>query len=66
LESETQADTSEGLQTMNINDLEVIEHYYQVDQGLQEASKRSKEILKLVKQTKHWDKPENERKWFHI
>ena len=51
---------------MNINDLEVIEHYYQVDQGLREASKRSKEILKLVKQTKHWDKPENERKWFHI
>ena len=51
---------------MHIRDLEVIEHYYTSDEILQEASKRHKELLKLMKQARHWDKPETERKWFHI
>ncbi len=51
---------------MNIRDLEVIEHFYNNDVNLKDTSKREKEILKLVKEAKHWDKPENERKWFYI
>lgn len=51
---------------MNSNDLEVIEHFYHTDVNLKEISKRQKEILKLIKQARNWDKPENERKWFHI
>jgi hypothetical protein len=51
---------------MSLSDLEVIEHYYQSDQQLREASKRQKELTKLIRQVKQWDKPENERKWFHI
>eukprot|EP00347_Sterkiella_histriomuscorum_P015336 403357409 len=66
LENDNEADVREGLQTMNVKDLEVIEHYYNQDVNLKEVSKRQKEILKLIKQAKHWDKPENERKWFHI
>ncbi len=66
LEKDLEADVPEGLQTMNVNDLEVIEHFYNTDGSLKETSKRQKEIMKLIKQAKHWDKPENERKWFHI
>ena len=51
---------------MSIHDLDVIEHYYNSDETLIEASKRHKEINKLIKQAKHWDKPETERKWFYI
>jgi hypothetical protein len=40
LEKDTEADVSEGLQTMSIHDLEVVEHYYNVDPNLQEVSKR--------------------------
>jgi hypothetical protein len=49
LEKDTEADVSEGLQTMSIHDLEVVEHYYNVDPNLQEVSKRQREILKLIK-----------------
>jgi hypothetical protein len=34
---------------MNVKDLEVIEYYYQNDYNLKEVSKRSKEILNLIK-----------------
>jgi hypothetical protein len=53
---------------MQLSDLEVIEYYYveSGDEQLKEVSKRSKEIVKLIKQAKYWDKPEKERKWFHI
>ena len=34
LEKETEANVSEGLQTMSIHDLEVVEHYYNVDPNL--------------------------------
>jgi hypothetical protein len=66
LEKDYSADVPEGLQTLNLQDLEVLEHYYNIDEGLRQNSKQSKELLKLIKQAKHWDKPENERKWFHI
>jgi hypothetical protein len=59
-------DLPEGLQTMSVADLEVIEHFYKNDESLKEVSKRTKEIHKLIQQAKHWDKPEKERKWFHI
>ena len=49
LEKDTEADVREGLQTISINDLEVVEHYYNVDPNLQEVSKRQREILKLIK-----------------
>jgi len=66
LEKDMEADVQEGLQTMNVKDLEVIEHVYATDPNLKEISKRQKEITKLIRQAKHWDKPENERKWFYI
>ncbi|TNV84738.1 hypothetical protein FGO68_gene16543 [Halteria grandinella] len=66
LDAQVESEASEGLQTMNVNDLEVIEHYYNTDTQLIEVSKRHKELLKLIKQAKHLDKPETERKWFHI
>ena len=56
----------EGLQTVSVRDLEVIEHLYGSDPNLRETSKRQKEVMKLIRQAKHWDKPENERKWFYI
>ena len=34
LEKDAEADVSEGLQTMSIHDLEVVEHYYNVDPNL--------------------------------
>jgi hypothetical protein len=34
LEKDTEANVSEGLQTMSIHDLEVVEHYYNVDPNL--------------------------------
>ena len=40
LEKDVDANVSEGLQTMSIHDLEVVEHYYNVDPNLQEVSKR--------------------------
>lgn len=40
LEKEMDADVPEGLQTMNVKDLEVIEHYYHGDVNLKEVSKR--------------------------
>ena len=66
LDKSIQGHEKEGLQTMNIYDLDVLEHYYNIDQNLQSVSKRSKEILKLIGQAKHLDKPEKERKWFHF
>ncbi|CDW74326.1 UNKNOWN [Stylonychia lemnae] len=66
LEKDVEANVREGLQTMSVHDLEVIDYLYNNDINLKEVSKRSKEIQKLIKQAKHWDKPEKERKWFHI
>jgi hypothetical protein len=66
LERDVEADVPEGLQSMSVQDLEVIEFVYNSDFLLKEVSKRHKEVLKLIKQAKHWDKPEKERKWFHI
>ena len=40
LEKDVDANVTEGLQTMSIHDLEVVEHYYNVDPNLQEVSKR--------------------------
>lgn len=40
LEKDVDTNVSEGLQTMSIHDLEVVEHYYNVDPNLQEVSKR--------------------------
>lgn len=40
LEKELLGDEKEGLQTMDVYDLEVIEHYYKTDQNLKETSKR--------------------------
>ena len=34
LDKDVEANVSEGLQTMSIHDLEVIEHYYNVDPNL--------------------------------
>ena len=34
LDKDVEADVQEGLQTMNIHDLEVIEHYYNIDPNL--------------------------------
>jgi len=51
---------------MNVKDLEVIEFFYHDNYNLKEVSKRTMEILNLIKQAKNWDKPEKERKWFHI
>ena len=34
LEKDLETDATEGLQTMSIHDLEVIEHYYNVDPNL--------------------------------
>ena len=49
LEHEIDQDLKEGLQTMNVYDLEVIEHYYNTDENLMNTSKRQREILKLIK-----------------
>jgi len=66
LEKDYKADVAEGLQTINVDDIEIIEHYYNSDFALKESSKKQKEISKLTKQAKHWNKPEKERKWFHL
>lgn len=49
LDQDVEADVKEGLQTMSVSDLEVIEFFYQDNYNLKEVSKRSKEILNLIK-----------------
>lgn len=66
MEKDYKADVAEGLQTINVDDIEIVEHYYNSDFTLKESSKKQKEIFKLIRQAKHWNKPEKERKWFHL
>ena len=51
----------EGLQTMSLYDVEVIQNVYRKND-----TPKKKEIVDLIDQMKHWNKDEKDRKWFHF
>ena len=51
---------------MYLSDLLTIVSIYEKSEGLKEVSLRKSEIISLAEQAQHWDKKENDRKWFHF
>ena len=47
-DSDYDADIPEGLQTMSLTDILLIEKYYQNDSGLQNCSRNQRELLNLI------------------
>jgi len=66
LEGDYDADVPEGLQTWKMSDIESIENLYLYEESLASVTPRTKEILSLINQCKHWSRPEADRKWFHF
>lgn len=66
LDKDLEANVTEGLQTMNLQDVATIENFYNYSEHLQSNSTNLDQILRMIDQAKYWDKSEKDRKWFHF